>query len=199
MATRNRAVYVATVSQDRMPSRDSSEWVEETFVRLDWAAEYRGPTTVVYGHTPVPEPEWFNRTVNIDTGCVFGGKLTALRYPEKEFVAVDAKHTYCEPAKPFIPDEEQAPWDGMLEQEKAFAEQDDMLVKAVEIVRDTQRASASMLQRRLRIGYPRAARLIDQLEEMGVIGPSQKGGRDREVIIGLDDEIPQLPVDPPVD
>ena len=97
------------------------------------------------------------------------------------------------------PDEEQAPWDGMLEQEKAYAEQDDMLVKAVEIVRDTQRASASMLQRRLRIGYPRAARLIDQLEEMGVIGPSQKGGRDREVIIGLDDEIPQLPVDPPVD
>ena len=47
-------------------------------VRYNWAAEYRGPAMVVYGHTPVPEPEWLNRTVNIDTGCVFGGKLTAL-------------------------------------------------------------------------------------------------------------------------
>ena len=59
-------------------------------VRFDWAAEYRGQAMVVYGHTPVPEPEWLNRTVNIDTGCVFGGKLTALRYPEKEFVSVPA-------------------------------------------------------------------------------------------------------------
>ena len=64
---------------------------------------------VVYGHTPVPEPEWLNRTINIDTGCVFGGKLSALRYPEKEIVSTPAMHTYCEPAKPFIPEEEQAP------------------------------------------------------------------------------------------
>src|SRR5437667_1338401 len=64
---------------------------------------------VVYGHTPVPEPEWLNRTVNIDTGCVFGGKLTALRYPEKEFVSVPAARTYCEPARPFITPEQQAP------------------------------------------------------------------------------------------
>lgn len=71
-------------------------------VRHNWAAEYRGSAHVVYGHTPVPEPEWLNRTVNIDTGCVFGGKLTALRYPEKEFVAVPAKRIYCEPAKPFL-------------------------------------------------------------------------------------------------
>ena len=70
-------------------------------VRFDWAAEYRGQAMVVYGHTPVPEPEWLNRTVNIDTGCVFGGKLTALRYPEKEFVSVPAARTYCEPARPF--------------------------------------------------------------------------------------------------
>src|SRR4029077_12532288 len=47
-------------------------------VRYNWAAEYRGEAMVVYGHTPVPEPEWLNRTINIDTGCVFGGKLTAL-------------------------------------------------------------------------------------------------------------------------
>jgi protein phosphatase len=72
-------------------------------VRHNWAAEYRGPAMVVYGHTPVPEPEWLNRTVNIDTGCVFGGKLTALRYPEKEFVSVPAAQTYCEPARPFLP------------------------------------------------------------------------------------------------
>src|SRR5258707_648144 len=56
-------------------------------VRFDWASEYRGKAMVVYGHTPVPEPDWLNRTVNIDTGCAFGGKLTALRYPEKEFVS----------------------------------------------------------------------------------------------------------------
>jgi protein phosphatase len=78
-------------------------------VRYNWAAEYRGSAMVVYGHTPVPEPEWLNRTVNIDTGCVFGGKLSALRYPEKEFVSVPAAHTYCEPARPFIAADEQAP------------------------------------------------------------------------------------------
>jgi protein phosphatase len=78
-------------------------------VRHNWAAEYRGSAMVVYGHTPVPEPEWLNRTVNIDTGCVFGGKLTALRYPEKEFVSVPAAHTYCEPARPFIAADQQAP------------------------------------------------------------------------------------------
>ena len=64
---------------------------------------------VVYGHTPVPEPDWLNRTVNIDTGCVFGGKLTALRYPEKEFVSVPAARTYCEPARPFLAEEQQSP------------------------------------------------------------------------------------------
>ncbi|MHB8597428.1 MAG: polynucleotide kinase-phosphatase [Ktedonobacteraceae bacterium] len=71
-------------------------------VRFNWAAEYRGKAIVVYGHTTVPEPEWLNRTINIDTGCVFGGKLTALRYPEMEIVSVPAMHTYCEPARPFL-------------------------------------------------------------------------------------------------
>ena len=77
-------------------------------VRYDWAAEYRGQAMVVYGHTPVPEPEWLNHTVNIDTGCVFGGKLTALRYPEKEFISVPAARIYCEPARPFLLAEQQA-------------------------------------------------------------------------------------------
>jgi len=78
-------------------------------VRYNWAAEYRGSAMVVYGHTPVPEPEWLNRTVNIDTGCVFGGRLTAFRYPEKEFVSVPAARAYCEPARPFLPEEQQTP------------------------------------------------------------------------------------------
>src|SRR5438105_5327935 len=78
-------------------------------VRFNWAAEYRGQAMVVYGHTPVPDPEWLNGTVNIDTGCVFGGKLTALRYPEREFVSVPAARTYCEPARPFLAEKEQAP------------------------------------------------------------------------------------------
>jgi len=78
-------------------------------VRHNWAADYRGQAAVVYGHTPVPEPEWLNNTVNIDTGCVFGGRLTALRWPEREFVSVPAARTYCEPARPFLPDAEQAP------------------------------------------------------------------------------------------
>lgn len=69
-------------------------------VRHNWAAEYRGKAKVVYGHTPVPTAEWLNRTIDIDTGCVFGGALTALRYPEEELVAVPAKAVYCEPAKP---------------------------------------------------------------------------------------------------
>jgi protein phosphatase len=71
-------------------------------VRYNWAADYRGKASVIYGHTPVPRPEWFNNTVCIDTGCVFGGKLTALRWPEREFLSVDARATYAEPRKPFL-------------------------------------------------------------------------------------------------
>jgi protein phosphatase len=71
-------------------------------VRYNWAADYRGKAMVVYGHTPVAEPEWLNRTINIDTGCVFGGSLTALRYPEKEIVSVPASQTYYTPVKPFL-------------------------------------------------------------------------------------------------
>ncbi len=70
-------------------------------VRFNWAAEYRGKAMVVYGHTPVPRPEWLNNTINIDTGCVFGGRLTALRYPERELVSVDARREYTPSARPF--------------------------------------------------------------------------------------------------
>lgn len=79
-------------------------------VRHNWAADYRGEALVVYGHTPVPEPVWLNRTVNIDTGCVFGGALTALRYPELTTVSVAAVRTYVEPARPLaIPTEDLTP------------------------------------------------------------------------------------------
>ncbi len=69
-------------------------------VRYNWAKEYRGKARVVYGHTPVPKAEWLNKTIDIDTGCVFGGNLTALRYPEEQIVSVKAKMTYCEPKRP---------------------------------------------------------------------------------------------------
>ena len=80
-------------------------------VRQNWAADYRGEAAVVYGHTPVPEAEWFNRTLCVDTGCVFGGKLTALRYPEKELVQVQARQVYCEPVRPLQPAEAPRPHD----------------------------------------------------------------------------------------
>lgn len=70
-------------------------------VRYHWAAEYRGATSIVYGHTPVPEPDWVNNTLCIDTGCCFGGKLSALRWPEKEIVSVPALTTYTEPVRAF--------------------------------------------------------------------------------------------------
>ncbi len=70
-------------------------------VRYPWADDYRGTATVLYGHTPIPEPAWVNNTMCLDTGCVFGGKLTALRYPEKQVVSVPAHRVWYEPAKPF--------------------------------------------------------------------------------------------------
>jgi polynucleotide kinase-phosphatase len=97
---RDFALYgltTGTVGEDGLP------------VRGDWAADYRGRAAVVYGHTPVEAPVWVNGTLNVDTGCVFGGRLTALRWPEKEVVAVPAARTYCEPKRAFLalgPEEE---------------------------------------------------------------------------------------------
>ena len=72
-------------------------------VRYNWAADYRGRAVVAYGHTPTPRAEWFNNTICLDTGCVFGGALTALRYPERELVATPALKTYYEPLRPLEP------------------------------------------------------------------------------------------------
>ncbi|MEU8045200.1 polynucleotide kinase-phosphatase [Micromonospora echinofusca] len=69
-------------------------------VRYPWAREYRGPAMVVYGHTPAAVPEWVNNTICVDTGCVFGGRLTALRYPEKELVSVPAEREWYAPVRP---------------------------------------------------------------------------------------------------
>ncbi|WP_407569456.1 polynucleotide kinase-phosphatase [Deinococcus altitudinis] len=86
-------------------------------VRLNWAAEYRGKAVVVYGHTPVPQAEWLNGTIDIDTGCVFGGSLTALRYPEMELVSVQAHEVYSEPVRPL----------GMVPGSSAQREHDELL------------------------------------------------------------------------
>src|SRR5205814_370739 len=91
-------------------------------VRHNWAAEYRGSAAVVYGHTPVPEADWLNRTINIDTGCVFGGKLTALRWPEREVVSVPAAKVYAEPSRPFL-----NPEPGTLNPLSAQQQHDDVL------------------------------------------------------------------------
>lgn len=88
-------------------------------VRADWATAYRGKTAVIYGHTPVLSAEWVNNTLCIDTGCVFGGKLTALRWPERELVDVPAIQTWSEPMRPLggsRPDKSaQADADGVLD------------------------------------------------------------------------------------
>ena len=69
-------------------------------VRYPWAQDYRGRAMVAYGHTPVPAAEWVNNTICLDTGAVFGGSLTALRYPEREIVSVPAERQWYEPARP---------------------------------------------------------------------------------------------------
>jgi protein phosphatase len=71
-------------------------------VRYNWAVDYHAKARVVYGHTPVPEAVWLNNTINIDTGCVYGGQLTALRYPEFEIFSVPAKTTYYKARKSFL-------------------------------------------------------------------------------------------------
>jgi S-DNA-T family DNA segregation ATPase FtsK/SpoIIIE len=87
-----------------------------------------------------------------------------------------------------IPDiQERAPWEQMLN-ESDMDEDETLLEQAIDVIQNSQRASASLLQRRLRIGYPRAARLLDALEEMGVVGPALGGGRERDVLISPDEE-----------
>ncbi len=83
---------------------------------------------------------------------------------------------------PSLP-QEPAPWEGMVTNPDEEGGDQQLVDQAAKIVRQTQRASTSLLQRRLRVGYPRAARLMDELEDLGVVGPSQGGGREREVLL----------------
>ncbi|MEF8766826.1 polynucleotide kinase-phosphatase [Candidatus Accumulibacter contiguus] len=100
-------------------------------IRYNWASEYRGRAMVVYGHTPVPEPECLNSTINIDTGCVFGGRLTALRYPEKEIVSVPAERTWCQPAKPILEQGFQVPALTAQQEQDDVLDMEDVLGKRI--------------------------------------------------------------------
>jgi S-DNA-T family DNA segregation ATPase FtsK/SpoIIIE len=82
---------------------------------------------------------------------------------------------------------ELVPWDKLMQKEATLSDKDDLVDQAIDVIRRTGKSSASHLQRAMRIGYPRAARLVDELEEMGVLGPVQSGGKEREVLINLDE------------
>jgi S-DNA-T family DNA segregation ATPase FtsK/SpoIIIE len=101
--------------------------------------------------------------------------------------------TYWQGSVPADTVAQPSPWEQMLREEEVLADRDNLIELAIQVVRESQRASASLLQRRLRVGYPRAARLIDELEELGVVGPSQGGGREREVLIARDDSDEGVP------
>jgi protein phosphatase len=121
-------------------------------VRADWAADYRGHAAVVYGHTPVPEPIWLNNTINIDTGCVFGGSLTALRWPERELISVPARRVYAEPVRPLVSspigDSEQSP-DTLLRIEDVLGKQIVLtrLMKNISIEEDRAAAALEVMSR----------------------------------------------------
>jgi DNA segregation ATPase FtsK/SpoIIIE-like protein len=87
-----------------------------------------------------------------------------------------------QPARP------KAPWDDMLAREAVVSDKDSQIEQAIQIVKQYGTASASLLQRKMRIGYPRAARLMDELKEMGIVGREQAGGKTREVLIHKDDD-----------
>jgi DNA segregation ATPase FtsK/SpoIIIE, S-DNA-T family len=85
-----------------------------------------------------------------------------------------------------VVEKEAPPWEAILSEPEEG--EDSLIEQAIEVVKQSQHASASLLQRKLRVGYPRAARLLDQLEELGVVGPSLGGGREREVLVEPGDE-----------
>ncbi len=91
--------------------------------------------------------------------------------------------------------EEIPPWEQMLEKEAVLSDRDGLIEQAVRLVQQTQKASTSMLQRQLRVGYPRAARLMDELEDLGVVGSSQGSGRERDVLIGEDEDLMDILAD----
>jgi S-DNA-T family DNA segregation ATPase FtsK/SpoIIIE len=94
-----------------------------------------------------------------------------------------------EPGQPSAHKNETAPWETLLSEPDENAD-DALIEQAIQVVRSSQRASASLIQRKLKIGYPRAARLLDQLEEMNIVGPSLGGGKERDVLVEPGDDAP---------
>ncbi len=90
--------------------------------------------------------------------------------------------------RPRYDDSDAPPWEERIGIDEDDDEDEELIQEAVALIKSEGHASASYFQRQLRIGYPRAARLVDQLEEMGVIGPSQGGGREREILIDSDED-----------
>ncbi|HEU0028019.1 MAG TPA: polynucleotide kinase-phosphatase [Ktedonobacterales bacterium] len=118
-------------------------------IRANWAADYRGRASVVYGHTPTPEAAWLNSTINIDTGCVFGGKLTALRWPERELVSVPARRQWAEPMRPLAgaaapADAGRADVDTLLRIEDALGKQIITTRLAGSVIIEADRAAAAL-------------------------------------------------------
>jgi protein phosphatase len=123
-------------------------------VRYPWAGDYRGRAMVVYGHTPVPEPEWLNNTICVDTGCVFGGKLTALRYPEKELVSVPSERMYYEPIRPLVVKEPPA------------SSRDELLLDITDVL--GRRAVETRLSGNVTIGEDHAAAALEAMSRFAV-------------------------------
>lgn len=123
-------------------------------VRYNWAGDYRGKAMVVYGHTPVPDTQWLNNTICLDTGCVFGGRMTALRYPEKETVSVAAKRVYYEPQKPLVADVESA------------SQRDELLLDITDVV--GHRAVQTRLGGNVTIGEDHAAAALEAMSRFAV-------------------------------
>ncbi len=123
-------------------------------VRYNWARDYRGKAMVVYGHTPVPEAEWLNNTICVDTGCVFGGKLTALRYPERKLVSVQSERTYYEPIRPLVIEKPVAP------------PRDEMLLDITDVL--GRRAVETRLGGNVTIGEEHAAAALEAMSRFAV-------------------------------
>lgn len=123
-------------------------------VRYNWAGDYRGKAMVVYGHTPVPEAEWLNNTICLDTGCVFGGKLTALRYPEKELVSVPAERMYYEPMRPLVTEATATP------------QRDELLLDITDVL--GRRTIETRLGGRVSIGEDHAAAALEAMSRFAV-------------------------------
>jgi protein phosphatase len=145
-------------------------------IRYPWAEDYRGATTVVYGHTPVPEAEWLNNTINIDTGCVFGGRLTALRWPEREILHVAAHAVYAEPARPLVTailaepgrteDVGGAMEDGLSREDISAQWRHDELLRAEDVL--GKRRIETRLQRAITVPAPNAAAALEVMSRFAL-------------------------------